>query len=142
MASKKRKCLKARPTEFHLYRDDDVGPVIVLWFGNGCLYRVQHDVRHSPTGMEWGYGGSGPADCARSMLLALERYCFLPRIEQVYQQFKWTFLSGLPERGGTIRVDKVLTWYARFVNETLGGEIRGLDELWLSEERVNGKEAV
>ena len=30
---------------------------------------VQHLPRHSPTGMEWGYGGSGPADTARSLLL-------------------------------------------------------------------------
>lgn len=28
-----------------------------------------HVIRHSPTGVEWGYAGSGPADLARSMLL-------------------------------------------------------------------------
>lgn len=27
-------------------------------------------VRHSPTGFSWGYGGSGPADLARSLLIA------------------------------------------------------------------------
>lgn len=31
---------------------------------------VQHITRHSPTGMTWGYHGSGPADTARSLLLA------------------------------------------------------------------------
>lgn len=30
---------------------------------------LQHVVRHSPTGMTWGYGGSGPADLARSLLV-------------------------------------------------------------------------
>lgn len=30
---------------------------------------VPHRVRHSPTGMNWGYSGSGPADTARSLLL-------------------------------------------------------------------------
>lgn len=30
---------------------------------------LRHYVRHSPTGMEWGYGGSGPADLARSILI-------------------------------------------------------------------------
>jgi hypothetical protein len=31
---------------------------------------VRHVVFHSPTGMGWGYAGSGAADCARSLLLA------------------------------------------------------------------------
>lgn len=31
---------------------------------------VGHVVKHSPTGMGWGYAGSGPADCARSLLIA------------------------------------------------------------------------
>jgi hypothetical protein len=30
---------------------------------------LAHIVRHSPTGMTWGYGGSGPADLARSLLI-------------------------------------------------------------------------
>jgi hypothetical protein len=31
---------------------------------------LRHVVRHSPTGLSWGYGGSGPADTARSLLIA------------------------------------------------------------------------
>jgi hypothetical protein len=31
---------------------------------------LRHVVRHSPTGLTWGYGGSGPADTARSLLIA------------------------------------------------------------------------
>jgi len=31
---------------------------------------VAHVVKHSPTGIGWGYGGSGAADCARSLLIA------------------------------------------------------------------------
>lgn len=30
---------------------------------------LRHVALHSPTGMEWGYGGSGPADCALSILV-------------------------------------------------------------------------
>lgn len=30
---------------------------------------LTHHPKHSPTGMSWGYGGSGPADCARSLLI-------------------------------------------------------------------------
>src|SRR5690606_27712886 len=40
---------------------------------NGVIITVDgrpldHIVYHSPTGMEWGYGGSGPADLALSIL--------------------------------------------------------------------------
>jgi hypothetical protein len=31
---------------------------------------LRHVVRHSPTGFSWGYSGSGPADLARSLLIA------------------------------------------------------------------------
>jgi hypothetical protein len=31
---------------------------------------LPHIVRHAPDGMTWGYAGSGPADTARSLLLA------------------------------------------------------------------------
>jgi uncharacterized protein DUF6166 len=33
------------------------------------LGHLPHIVRHSPAGLNWGYGGSGPADAARSLLL-------------------------------------------------------------------------
>lgn len=32
---------------------------------------LRHHVKHSPTGLEWGYGGSGPADLARSILIEI-----------------------------------------------------------------------
>jgi len=31
---------------------------------------LHHVVKHSPTGLSWGYSGSGPADTARSVLIA------------------------------------------------------------------------
>ena len=58
----------------------------VIYHGNGSgaggrLIRIEtpdgqrigvlhHVVRHSPTELTWGYGGSGPADTARSLLIA------------------------------------------------------------------------
>jgi hypothetical protein len=33
------------------------------------LGQLPHVIRYSPTGLNWGYTGSGPADCARSILL-------------------------------------------------------------------------
>lgn len=52
---------------------------------------LKHHVYHSPTGFNWGYGGSGPADLARSILwdlIGLEPY------PELYQMFKWKFVAG------------------------------------------------
>lgn len=47
------------------------GSVIAVEDASGTAHgTVDHVVRHSPTGMSWGFGGSGPADCARSLLIA------------------------------------------------------------------------
>jgi hypothetical protein len=37
--------------------------------GGQLLGAVRHIIRHSPAGLNWGYGGSGPADTARSLLI-------------------------------------------------------------------------
>lgn len=37
-------------------------------FASGMRSQVPHVVWHSPTGLEYGYGGSGPADTALSIL--------------------------------------------------------------------------
>lgn len=42
--------------------------VLVLDKGRGWRKTLRHRVLHSPTGMNWGYGGSGPADLALSIL--------------------------------------------------------------------------
>jgi len=52
---------------------------------------LKHKVYHSPDGFNWGYGGSGPADLARSILwdhLGTEPAPVL------YQDFKFHFVSG------------------------------------------------
>ena len=46
------------------------GTVTVETPAGEVLGLLNHVVRHSPTGLSWGYGGSGPADTARSILLA------------------------------------------------------------------------
>ena len=75
-------------------------------------------------GWEWGYGGSGPAEFALNIL-----HCFfrpepgLPTVkthgeqtvrEDVYllhQDFKWQFISTLPEEGGTISGQTIRDWF-------------------------------
>jgi len=51
---------------------------------------LRHHVYHSPTGFCWGYGGSGPADLARSIL-----WDFLGKepTSELYQDFKWEFVA-------------------------------------------------
>ena len=52
---------------------------------------LKHHVYHSPTGFNFGYGGSGPADLARSIL-----WDFIgaePTLG-LYQDFKFRFVSG------------------------------------------------
>src|SRR5581483_9425686 len=57
----------------------------------------------------WGYGGSGPADLARSILLL---FVAPEEAEQMYQGFKWDVISTLPWSGGTISADRVQAWIA------------------------------
>lgn len=44
------------------------GPHEVLVTSDEGVTQLEHRVHHSPTGFEWGYGGSGPADLARSII--------------------------------------------------------------------------
>lgn len=55
----------------------------------------QDIVNHSPTGIAWGYGGSGPAQCALAILsdyLGDEQ-----RARVLYQDFKFNVVAALPK---------------------------------------------
>ena len=71
---------------------------------------VPHTARHSPTGIEWGYGGSGPADLALSVLLALtdERTA-----NALYHRFKHEVVASVPDEGGVLRAADVRRWVER-----------------------------
>jgi len=62
---------------------------------NGCRLNPRFDLwNHSPTGFEWGYGGSGPAQLALALLAD-----HLGDDEQalnLYQRFKWAVIAELP----------------------------------------------
>lgn len=56
----------------------------------------RHDLRnHSPSGFEWGYGGSGPAQLA----LAILADCLGDdeAAQRLYQDFKWEVVAKLPQ---------------------------------------------
>ena len=60
---------------------------------------------HSPSGFEWGYCGSGPAQLALAILAD-----HLGNDEQVldfYHRFKWGVIAELPKRGWTLTSDQV-----------------------------------
>jgi hypothetical protein len=60
----------ADPDVVYHGRQTERGGVVHLETPDGrVLGRLRHVVWHSPAGMNWGYGGSGPADCARSILI-------------------------------------------------------------------------
>ncbi len=57
---------------YHGYRCDTSWPgiVVIETAAGQTLGPLRHVVRHSPTSLNWGYPGSGPADLARSLLIA------------------------------------------------------------------------
>ncbi len=71
----------------------------------GERYPLEHHVRHSPTGFECGYGGSGPADLARCILIDYFDVGELVRADREqplpvnYQDFKFQVVAGLPRDG-------------------------------------------
>jgi len=85
---------------------------VVLWRTAEGVARasVPHAARHSPTGIEWGYGGSGPADLALSVLLALADE---QSANALYQRFKHEVVAAVPEGGGVLRATDVRAWVER-----------------------------
>lgn len=90
----------------------------------GTKTSVPHLVtHHSPSGFEWGYEGSGPADmalnCVEVILIRLgykgqktkcfDGSCFALAYE-IHQDFKREFVSHLPKSGGMIRFDSAESW--------------------------------
>ena len=60
---------------------------------------------HSPTGFEWGYGGSGPAQLALAILadhLADDEQAF-----NLHHRFKWMVIAELPRRHWTLASQEI-----------------------------------
>lgn len=74
-------------------------------------------VNHSPTGFEWGYGGSGPSQLALAIVywtLALATAADEEEAEDIalryYQGFKEQFVAKFPKEGWQISSETVLSW--------------------------------
>ncbi len=82
-------------------------------------------VHHSPTGYEFGFGGSGPADLALNILnlfvppeadglrpVKCYRHTASRTAWQLHQSFKWKFIGPLPEEGGVLPGTLIRAWIA------------------------------
>jgi hypothetical protein len=78
---------------------------------------------HSPTGYEWGYGGSGPADLALNILaLFLEPW----DAWWLHQSFKFAHIGTLNPKGDTLSVARIRSWIERThreISAARGGEV-------------------
>lgn len=86
----------------------DHGDIKAWRDNNGAQTNVPHLIlHHSPTGFEWGYGGSGPADFALNIL-----YLFTDKETawNLHQQFKWEFIARMPYEGGEIKAETIREW--------------------------------
>ena len=78
----------------------------VLVTVNSCPLNPRLDLwNHSPTGFEWGYSGSGPAQLALAILadhLSDDRQAL-----DIYQRFKWEVVAELPKKGWILSSDEI-----------------------------------
>jgi len=73
----------------------------------GAVFGLRHIVRHSPTGFEYGYGGSGPADLALSILAACVS---MEKANRWYGKFKIERIAAETAREWTLTVRQVREW--------------------------------
>lgn len=96
------------------------GHALVWINGDRPLPQVIH---HSPTGFEWGYGGSGPADLALSILalvigeeqetvVIFEGRTCGAQAWQLHQLFKREIVAGFAHEAWSLSVGQVRQWIA------------------------------
>lgn len=76
-----------------------------------------HYVKHSPSGFECGYAGSGPADLARCILIdhkgmqsLAERESVIPGIDLLYPDFKNEVIAKLDRDGFELPATAIDDW--------------------------------
>jgi len=75
---------------------------------NGEVYSLhpRHDLRnHSPTGFEWSYSGSGPAQLA--LALAADVLGDDDFAQEIYQRLKFKLIGGLPHEGWVLTETRI-----------------------------------
>lgn len=79
-------------------RDKDFRAVVrVIEDGDSRELDPRYDIsNHSPTGFEWGYGGSGPAQL--SLAILADSLGDAAMAGALHQKFKWRVIGALPRR--------------------------------------------
>jgi hypothetical protein len=93
----------------------------VVMLDGDAVTRLRHYPYHSPTGFEWGYNGSGPAELARCILL--DHYGVTPQrrgalyppvageLPVSYQAFKFAVIGRLASsRAWSITTSEIEAW--------------------------------
>ncbi|PSR22144.1 MAG: hypothetical protein C7B45_07930 [Sulfobacillus acidophilus] len=81
-----------------------------VWVEQGTTrHPLPHVGNHSPTGFNWGYGGSGPADLALSLLVNALGHRRQADTGPLYQEFKWAVVAHLPDEWSLTPQD-ILDW--------------------------------
>ena len=71
--------------------------------------RSQEIINHSPDGFNWGYGGSGPAQCALGVLL--DHTNDKETARELYQDFLSEVIAHMPiEKKLEMPVEKIQKW--------------------------------
>jgi hypothetical protein len=100
------------PHDLLLFQRTPEGPRVILRHNLG-EEEIKFDprcARHSPTGFEWGYGGSGPAELARHLTYGVARHLGISpdRWDQFdYQIVKWEFVARIPWQGGGYHASEI-----------------------------------
>lgn len=80
---------QARP--LRLREGVDGSPYNAIFYGGRAIDPRLDLENHSPTGFEWGYGGSGPAQAALAVLAHHTGKAELA--QRLHQAFKWAFIA-------------------------------------------------
>ena len=105
----------------HLYKSNDEYQVEILLDRSLAVYN------HSPTGFEWGYGGSGPSQLALAIMLEVtddDRKAL-----SLYHDFKFDVVAGMPDEEWTIPLERIEQWITERPSEGLESEEDPLDDI-------------
>ena len=99
-------------TVYRGYRDGDSRCHVIFYGKPGEKPEplpLRLDLReHSPTGFEWGYGGSGPAQLALALLahaLGDDK-----RAERLHQKFKSAHIAPIEDSRWTFTSEQIRAW--------------------------------
>jgi hypothetical protein len=99
----------------------DAGAVITVSDDGKAIRLLEHIVKHSPTGMGWGYLGSGPSDLALSILTDYYRNLEVPApaamAERYYKRFEQRVVAWLAYPGWRLSAAEIANLIAQIAEE-------------------------